>query len=88
MALFCVRVDPNFKGLLYPEKHTWSNKSSLPELKWLENMEIYPYTLTKLICIFSPETVAEIWGLEFHFSKWHWISGSRTPLFGRTTQND
>ena len=23
---------------------------------------MYPYTLTKLICIFSPETVTEFWG--------------------------
>ena len=35
-------------------------------------MEVYPYTDTKLICIFSHESVTE-------------YLGSRTPLFGRTT---
>ena len=38
MALYSVRVDPYFEGLIYQEKQTGSHKSCLSVLSWRENM--------------------------------------------------
>ena len=48
MALFYVRVDPIFEWLLYQENQTGCHKICLPVLNWHKNMEVYPYTLTKI----------------------------------------
>ena len=55
MALYSVRVDPYFEGLIYPEKQTGSHKSCLSVLKWRGNVGV-PLHLNKTNLHFSPKT--------------------------------